>query len=698
MLACLLRKEASRTPTGTAENSVKSRPPFYSPSWRARVCATICFLACLAWSVSPALAADGTPGNAGTNDDTREPAVGGSGADGGAGSDGASPGKGGAGGKAGSASAIGTTSAANGTATAIATGGIPGAGGRSGDGGGNGNVGGAAGVANPNGATTDAGNALAETEATNGGSTKSTATGGGPNLDPQNAATRAAGGRGGNASQNGGVGGTGAEGGDATAFATTRGGAGTSEATTTGGRGGQGGLGGTANSPTAAFGGAGGVGGNGGDARSVAMTAGAGSSTATATGGNGGGGGSGGNGIGARGAAGGRGGDGGVGGIGRAEATTGNGTNATAEAVGGDGGNAGVGGQGQNPILNGADGKAGAGQLATAIAKSTNLAGDTTARAMASGGDGGGRGTNSTPIIGTAGSASAAADATATGNAFAPAFAETGLGRGGTAIAGGIANGASGEVIDNADATSNPGRAGKARAMANSPIPAGAMGAVSGQAQAAIAASLPMLKPNTTLNSFASAIEEPLPADVLSTSLGKPNVLAGLGIGNGGNALALAALGALYPSLGSGASTVYRSSVEFVVDRTGLLNTELLVGLQDGQATGAGFDSLRFAITKDGNLTLDRIFTSVSSALAFFDDRVLDLGSITPDESGVLDLQFDLAVTAHNAGDGFAIDLAVAAVPEPSTLLMVLTCVMMVIGVGLLRRRAHADSELRNVS
>ena len=390
--------------------------------------------------------------------------------------------------------------------------------------------------------------------------------------------------------------------------------------------------------------------------------------------------------MGARGAAGGPGGNGGTGGIGRAEATTGNGTNATAEAVGGDGGNAGVGGQGQNPILNGADGKAGAGQLATAIAKSTNAAGDTTARATASGGDGGGRGTSSTPIIGTAGSASAATEATAkTGNALATSFAETGLGRGGTAIAGSIANGASGEVIDVGTANSNPGRAGKARGMANSPIPAGAMGAVSGQAQAAIAASLPMLKPNTTLNSFASAIEEPLLADVLSTSLGKPNVLAGLGIGNGGNALALAALGGLYPSLGSGASTVYRSSVEFVVDRTGLLNAELLVGLQDGQATGAGFDSLDFAIIEDGNLILDRIFTSLSSALAFFDDRVLDLGSITPDESGVLDLQFDLAVTAHNAGDGFAIDLVVAAVPEPSTLLMLLTGAVAV-GVGLLRR------------
>jgi hypothetical protein len=259
------------------------------------------------------------------------------------------------------------------------------------------------------------------------------------------------------------------------------------------------------------------------------------------------------------------------------------------------------------------------------------------------------------------------ASASASGNARALPVAITGLGRGGTALGFGIASGANGGVTATGIGinSSSPGRVGTVRAFANAPVPAGAMGAVEGQGQAAIAASLPMLKPNTTLNSFASAIGDPLLSDVLATSFGKPNVLAGLAIDQGGNQLGLASLGGLYPSTASGASTIYNSSAEFMWERTGLLDTDLRVGLQDGQATGQGFDSLDFTIIEDGSVILDQLFTSLSSASAFFDDRVLDLGFVSASSSPSLDLEFDLMLTAHNPGDGFAIDLAVAAVPEP---------------------------------
>jgi hypothetical protein len=43
---------------------------------------------------------------------------------------------------------------------------------------------------------------------------------------------------------------------------------------------------------------------------------------------------------------------------------------------------------------------------------------------------------------------------------------------------------------------------------------------------------------------------------------------------------------------------------------------------------------------------------------------VLDLGSLSPGSDGLIDLTFDLSPAGHVAGDGFAIDLAVADVPS----------------------------------
>jgi hypothetical protein len=53
------------------------------------------------------------------------------------------------------------------------------------------------------------------------------------------------------------------------------------------------------------------------------------------------------------------------------------------------------------------------------------------------------------------------------------------------------------------------------------------------------------LKPNTTLNSFAGAVADPLSSDVAATSAGDPNVIRGLEIGQGGHQLGLVELGSL---------------------------------------------------------------------------------------------------------------------------------------------------------
>jgi hypothetical protein len=166
-------------------------------------------------------------------------------------------------------------------------------------------------------------------------------------------------------------------------------------------------------------------------------------------------------------------------------------------------------------------------------------------------------------------------------------------------------------------------------------------------------------------------VGDPLFPDVLATSAGKPNVMGGLGIGEPGHdVLGLVEMGGLYPELASGAPATFSASVSFSFDPDQISGNAFLIGLQDGQFTGNGFDLLGFDIIAGGSTILDENFTSLFDALNFFDDQFINIGSIKPDPFGFLDLTFDLAVTAHSPGDGFAIDLAVANanVPEPSTL------------------------------
>jgi hypothetical protein len=277
-------------------------------------------------------------------------------------------------------------------------------------------------------------------------------------------------------------------------------------------------------------------------------------------------------------------------------------------------------------------------------------------------------------ISGTAGSSLAIATANASGNALALPSAETGLGRGGIAVGFGRAVGAGGGVTANGFGvnTSGVGQAGKVRAYADAPVPAAGMGAVQGQAQAGIAASPP--KPNTTLNAFASGIGDPRLADVLAASAGHSNVISALQIGHGGVPLGLVELAGRYPTIASGASAVYSSSVDFQFDPTKLSGSDIRVGLLSGSAFGSGFDSLVFEILVNGTMVDEQKFSSVTSASNYFDDHVLDLGPLGAGSSGSIDVQFALDVTAHRGDDGYGVDFAMASsVPEPSTESLVVT-------------------------
>ncbi|MBT8061567.1 MAG: choice-of-anchor D domain-containing protein, partial [Gammaproteobacteria bacterium] len=128
-------------------------------------------------------------------------------------------------------------------------------------------------------------------------------------------------------------------------------------------------------------------------------------------------------------------------------------------------------------------------------------------------------------------------------------------------------------------------------------------------------------------------------------------------------------LGGSYSENGSGTSRTYTSRADFDVDlgqfQAG--NQNLLVGFMNPVVTGDAFDdpdfSVRFRVFKEGtginNTIVDETFTTLSAALAYFDNNTIDLGDVETGVSGDLDLRIQLDVTSDTPGTGFAMDYVV---------------------------------------
>jgi hypothetical protein len=170
------------------------------------------------------------------------------------------------------------------------------------------------------------------------------------------------------------------------------------------------------------------------------------------------------------------------------------------------------------------------------------------------------------------------------------------------------------------------------------------------------------------LNSYAFTTALPGSSFVSNAFATHPTVASAFDAA-GASVLGTAAQGAFYAIDATGSRT-YDSQARFTFD-TSHLSGDLLVGLLDNASFGAGFDSLTFSIAEQGVTVFNTAVTTLAAAEAFFDDRVLDLGSSTVGPN--LDLSFDFDLVASNVGNGFGEDFlfgatSSAAVPEPSTL------------------------------
>jgi hypothetical protein len=160
----------------------------------------------------------------------------------------------------------------------------------------------------------------------------------------------------------------------------------------------------------------------------------------------------------------------------------------------------------------------------------------------------------------------------------------------------------------------------------------------------------------------------PSPVDAQAALAGNANATAALAASH---ALGLVVLGGGVASDANATSITFDSSVAFHLDLSQLSSSgSLVVGFLDPQLDGAGFDSLRFQILREGIAVVNETFGDTASALAYFDDQVLDLGDIASGVSGDLDLEFLLSLTSDDPGAAFRTDLIFGSVPEPAAALL----------------------------
>jgi hypothetical protein len=183
--------------------------------------------------------------------------------------------------------------------------------------------------------------------------------------------------------------------------------------------------------------------------------------------------------------------------------------------------------------------------------------------------------------------------------------------------------------------------------------------------------------PLSGLQAVARATGLPSVADAHNALFGNPNSEAAFDFAGFDNPLGLLAFGGEYT--GTAGSRTYTSSVALSIDLTTFIPGKFKIALLDPETLGTGFDLLSFTIVKEGGTLFTQNFATVALADAFFDDNVLDYGTITTGVTGTLDLTFTFSLTTDDPGAGYNANLILGnaeVVPEPSA------AVLLLLGLG----------------
>jgi hypothetical protein len=289
--------------------------------------------------------------------------------------------------------------------------------------------------------------------------------------------------------------------------------------------------------------------------------------------------------------------------------------------------------------------------------------------ATAAGGDGGGAiNQNATPG-GSGGAATATSTADSAGSATAQAVATGGVGAP-NALFGVPIVGASGAAEANAIATGSSGSFSASAATSATQgqiilsISARAEGVVdgssNGEADAALATSSDAFV--TGPQAVALAVGTPSSASTSAVLAANANIAAAFG--ESPVFFATAELGGSYSTGGKTTQTA-TGEMDEVVDLTQLSSRQdLVVGLYNGDAVGAGVTSVTFDVYANGADLLHQTFATAGAAQAYFTDNAVDLGSLTVLGGEILTLRAVLSVTSTSAGSGFYGDLIVGDPPS----------------------------------
>lgn len=197
-------------------------------------------------------------------------------------------------------------------------------------------------------------------------------------------------------------------------------------------------------------------------------------------------------------------------------------------------------------------------------------------------------------------------------------------------------------------------------------------------------------------DAFANAAGSPAHADIQAALQGNAEITETFQSDAIDLVLSLGQVGFARLQEEDGAPATQSAKLEFVPSGLQVsVFPDAVVGLMNPEFLGSGFDSLRFQANVGGETLVDESFDELDEALAYFDDRVLELDGIgagctepgpgRPSFCFVSPLELIFDWTGSEQGSGFGVDLIVglAPIPEPSSVLLV------ALGLAVLAARAR---------